>query len=685
MKSKTPIIVLAVAVIVIAAAFFGMNSGSKDVTPASAPASTPAVPAVAVAKDAYETFTLVMNKMVGEGNWSAKSHEIASTDGTLTVSGLNVKPPFAALEAAAAPAPAVTTEDDAATEGEAAAEANKAEAAAPMPVISSFDIATVTVKNSIGKAEMEAILASQDWRDKSEAKLADDITLKGLEINWNMPEAAADMGLRHSIEEFTMEKISLAAVGADNPAGGIGFLKALRLSGLSYKNANVVMTENKMKMDAKIASVQASTVAFDAPPLDGFDVIDTTGLLSAIGTISAKSVILNDLTVEATEATTTGTISFGVKKLEQKDVAGFGKIGHVALSGFSFNLPGHGEGEYPSMSASLDNVTVNGLDLTPYIQKFLPAIAAAVADPEMASMLLNEAQNLGDFFVAPFSLTDLSMVGFELKIGDAIAIKLADCQASGPYVAGEIPAIQKSSISGLEIALPNDPKYIGGHFDEVVEFTQAFGMANFIVNADVVAEYDAATGVYRQTTNKFEVKDLVEMTGSLEIGGLTVERVKVFKETPLQSIYFALMMPDQVFGDLSLNNFKLAITDKSLVDRIFNCVAKMQFGSDDGGKMIQTGAVSQIKMIMGIKGPEVLKNPDDVTSPVVAFLEKPEKIELALTADPPLSFASSKQTAPDDDLNKILDSLNIVLSANGTDYQKLRFAIPGFSSPESAE
>ncbi|MDL2226862.1 hypothetical protein LJB86_04325, partial [Deltaproteobacteria bacterium OttesenSCG-928-M10] len=600
-SSKTPVIILAVAVIIIAAVIFGKTSGSKE---------------------AYETFSLAMNKMAGEGNWSAKSHETAMTDGTLTVSGLNVK-----LPAVEAPAPA-------AAEGE--------EAAPPVTVSgpSDLNIATVIIKKGLDKKELEAILADPDWRDKKETRLADSIILKGIEQkNPGIVSPATEKPIPSvmTMQEAALENVTLAAAGADNPEGKAGFLKALRLGALSYKNIVSTATADGTTVELKAGLTKIEGLAFDGEPLTGLEALDPSGLISIAGAISAKSAVMDDASFTFVDADEKAQGAMGWKKLEEKDVAGFGKIGRLAFSGLYFNLTS--QDDFPPISLALDNMTMNGFDMSGYIQKFLPAISAAVTDPETASMMLGNVQTLADIFVTPFSLEDVSMGGLEVKIGEAVAVRLAEGRASGPYVYGEIPVKQSSTMSGLEITLPEDPKYAEGDFAELYEFGKTFGMTRFVMDAAGETAYDEKTGVIHSRTTKFTIKDLADMTIDFEMGGLTGERLAVLKETPMQAIYFALMMPDQVFGDLSLNGFKLAITDKSLTERIFNYVAKSQFGSDDG-KIIQAMAAGQVKLLMEIRGGEILKNPGDVSAPVSAFLAKPQQIEVSLAADPPLSFVS---------------------------------------------
>lgn len=644
--SKTPIIILAVAVIIIiAAVIFGRTSGSEE---------------------AYETFTLAMNKIAGEGNWSAKSHETGMASGTLTVSGLNVK------------LPAVETIVPAAAEDE--------EATPPVVVSgpSDLNIATVVIKNGLGKKDLEAILANPNWRDQKETKLADSIVLKGIEHkNPGIVSPAVEKIFPSvmAMDEASVEKVSLAAAGSDNPEGKAGFLKALRLGALSYKNFVSSATAEGTAVEAKIGSVKIDSLAFDGQPLTGLEALDPSGLISMAGAVSAKSAVMDDMAFSFGDANEKATGSFGIKKVEEKDLAGFGTIGQLVLSGQYFNLTS--QNDFPTISLTLDSMTMNGLDMSGYIRKFLPALAASFTDPETASVMLGNTQTLADLFVTPFSLEDVSMGGFEMKIGDAISVRLAEAQASGPFVYGEIPVKQSSMFNGLEITLPEDPKFAEGDFAELYEFGKTFGMTRFVVEADGESTYDAKTGVIRSQTSKFTIKDLADMAIVFEMGGLTGERLAILKETPLQAIYFALMMPDQVFGDLSLNGFKLTITDKSLTERIFNYVAKSKFGSDDG-KIIQAMAANQVKLLMEIRGGEYLKNPDGVYVPLKAFLEKPEQIELSMAADPPLSFVSSMTTAPDGNVNKILDSLNINLSANGKAYPVLRFSLPVYTQPAMA-
>lgn len=638
MKSRNPILIAALMVAMIAVA--ACSSGPS-------------------AKEAYEIFTLVMDKTAGTGNWTAKDHTMKS--GVLVVNGVTVKLP-----------PVGFTMDEngqttKATEGR------------------SLEIATVELKNPLDKPALEKIFATADWRDQKEAKLADSLSLKGLSLK-GLPlgMGASDM----TAEEISFASVALKAAGAEAPAGKAGFLKALSLGNLTYKNFKVstvveVPGEVKAESSSAIGLVTMDGVAFGDEPLAGLEALDPSGFFTVMTAMSAKSAVYKDMVVNISDdKKVKGVVT--VANVEGKGVKPLGAIDSFVMDGFKFDMTGLEKNL--TISMGLNKMTMNGFDMSGYVKKFMPFLIASTKDPDAASEALLNTQTLGDFFVSPFSVNDASMSGFEFKMGDLLGFKMAEAKVTGPYKTGEIPLSQKTSVTGVEIFLPSsDPGDLEG-FKDMYEFTKYFGMSRFELDVAAESAYDPASGVWKNTTSQFAVKDLFDLTGSLEFGGLTAERVEKLKATPLNSMLFVMMAPEAVLGDMAFNSMNIKLTDKGLVNRSFKFAAAMDAENPDvdAAKVdtLKTQAISMLDLAITLGGGQYLENPGELAKSLKAFLTAPGNLEIKLAADPPLTYKAAESMAGD--TNKILNSLNISVSANDVAAPALKFAIPTYSPSRGA-
>ena len=605
-------------------------------------------------KEAYDTFSLIMDRLAGAGNWSAKSHE-ESSSGVLTVSGLTVKLP------GETPAP----------EASPAAEGEKATTEAQPAPARDLEIATVEIKKLVDKKTAEGLLAAADWKNQKETKLADSLILKGVSHKLPFADSVSDM----SLEELNLGSLALAAAGADGPEGFQGFLKALRLGSLGYKNFKVTTNSPQARTEVLAGAVSAEGVSFEGEPLTGLEAFDPTGYTGLMTSMVVKKAAMKDMSISFQDPSGENKGTMTVAEVQEEDVKGMGSIGKLAFKGFKFDLI---DEEKRQTMMTLEEISMNGFDMSRYLKKMMPFFAASLADPDHAGELLGELQTIGDFFVSPISVDDMVMRGLEMKLADYFTIKMAEARVAGPYQAGEIPASQKSAVKGLEIILPEDGDLANETVKEIVEFGRLFGMNRFEIEAEGDGQYDPATGTVTSAVTRFTIKDLADFTATFELGGLTPERVEKLNQTPLTMIYIALMAPDAVFGDLAFNAFSLKLTDHGLVTRSFDYAAKKENAEkkpakDVTGAELREATVARLAAFLSLRGAEVLKNPEQLSKPLVTFLEKPENLELSLKAEPP--FGLKSVMAMGGDKSKVLNSLNLKLSANGESVEPMVFAI----------
>ena len=583
--------------------------------------------------DHYPTFTKVMDKLFGPGNWSAKSHAAGPED-SLTVSGLTIKLPGLNLPAASG------------------------QPAAPAPA-REMEIAAIEIKKPLEPAKADALLAAADWRNQKEAALAAGLVAKGLVQRVPLgPET-----FEFTVAEVAVESIALAASGSDAPAGLPGFLKALQVASLTYKDFGMKSRQNGADFNYKVSLSTLNGLTFGGEPLKAFDALDPSGLTSMATATSVKYASMKDIVMEMADPAKKSKGRLSLDLVEEKEVNGVGSIGEFTAAGFKFQITD--EEQALTSTFNLDKVLLRGFDFSAYLKRMVPLILASATNPDVAEKMVGEMFKLGDIFVAPFSLDELAISGLEFNLNDFLKVKLASASATGPYRAGEIPAAQKSSINGLEVILPGAaPKSADGPEQDLFEFGQKFGLTDFRLDAESEGAYDPATGSFTSRTTRLEVKDLLKMTGSLEIIGLTPDQVNTLKQTNLDLAPVALMT-----SDVAVKGLNLKIEDLGLVERAFNYAAQVGQSGQKPEKLRQQTVLS-VKMLVGA-AKDVLANPEVAAKSLADFLQKPASLELRLAAEPPLGAKSVM--AMGGDKNKILDSLNITLSANGETAPTLKF------------
>lgn len=613
--------------------------------------------------DHYPTFAQAMDQLVGPGKWSAKSH-VNGKEELLTVSGVTINLPGLAIPAPEPDGlPQLTGSDGTAETGPNAKPA--------LIQDQTVEIATVEIKKPLDKKTLETLIATADWRNQKETKLADSVVLKG--ISYKGPQGTINPD--YSVEELTLKSVLLSAAGAEAPAGQPGFLKALRLAEVSYKNFKMDGKSPEAAIQLAVASAVVEGVAFDGEVQTALDSLDPSGLTSVMSAMSAKNVAVKDITMDMKDPDDKFTGKMTVASVTEKDVKAMGAFGDLSMDGFKFDIVD--EKKRPS-SISLAKMNMRGFDMTAYMNRMMPVMIAASLNPNQADQLVSGLYTLGDFFVSPFSLDEMSFSGLDINIAGLMAIKMAEAKASGPYVSGQLPVSQKSSLSGLEIILPEDAAKAEQDVDykELYDFGQKFGQTRFLIDSEGDGSYDPKSGQAVSRLTRLTVKDLVEISGSGEMGGLTAERLEKLKGIPLSMAALALMAPDEVFGEAAFHTLNVKVEDKGLTERLMAYAAlvgsegrETKLSSDD----IRQQVLDTMQSEMTDKARQYLANPELLIQSLTAFFQKPGSLELKMAANPPVGVKSVMEMGLD--VNQILNSMNISLSANGQEAQPLKFAI----------
>jgi len=206
----------------------------------------------------YGAFSLVMDRLSGPGQWSARSHDESFWSG-LTVKGLTF-PASSSL---------ISRTEKAGPGGQATVD-------------------TVQIKKLLPRNQLAKLLDMTDWQGQPETDLVSGLSLQGFHWREARPE-----GAEIKIEELNLEGLKLAKAAPDAPAGEAGFWKALRLASLGHKNFRLSVKEPKA--ETSVNSTAFEGLSFDSylPEKSGSGVRPSPwGALNAAKSIKAEGLAL---------------------------------------------------------------------------------------------------------------------------------------------------------------------------------------------------------------------------------------------------------------------------------------------------------------------------------------------------------------------------------------------------------
>lgn len=615
MKSRTAVIALAVAVVLIAAiVFFGRISGASE---------------------AYESFSLAMDHLAGQGKWSVASHDIEPFESTLVVKDLIF------------PWPPRSQQDSG----------------------QRLTIKTLKIRDGLSKAELKKVLAQTSWKNQKEVKLAEGLIIEDLS------GVAGDKPMI-TVKELKAEKPSLAEAGQNNPEGALGFVKALRVKDLSWKDLAIIRHSGEIVGEIKSRVGHLEELSWPGALNPDLLKINPSGWLALAAALNSRSTLAENIFVSITSGEKGPSSSLNLKKLKGSDWASWEKIGLVELEDGRMDL-NLADG-IPPLQMSHKSLKIKGLGLKDFLDRYLPVAMEADKSPQGAAEMHMNLMTLGSFFTPALHLEEFSLRDFAGQKGP-MTFKIDRAEISG-YEAGRLSPKEFCLLEGVELNLPTDPQSVKGSkcLTAFYKFGRDFGQSQFKLGGSAETAYDAGDGRWRRQLNILEIKELGTFSGDLDLGGLTDERLAALKKIPLSNSYLALLMPEQILGQLSLHEFYLRFLDEGLTDKLLRYKAKTEFNSDDGN-LLRQAAIEQLQLFNQLQGSQYLVNPDDLVKPLTAFLTTPGSLELMIRPEPALSAESMEKTAPDGNINRLLDSLNISLSANGLTYDQLRFKLPFFS------
>ncbi|MDR1920245.1 MAG: hypothetical protein LBS31_00645 [Candidatus Adiutrix sp.] len=605
-KSKTPLIIAALVIVAVLAIIAGRSASG----------------------DAYETFSLAMNKIAGEGKWTAGSHSASLFSGLLTVDDLKVD----------------------------------------LPENGALTIASLALGGALAKGDLADLIEAGAWRGAKELKIADKLNLTGIKIT------NAELKLNYDLAELSLESPALApAAQGGELSGPVSFLKAFKADSLVYKNFSgaAALPEDNGQMEFGAGEVRAVGFSFAGKPIAAFDSLDPSGLLSSLSAFVAKEYGVKNMFINLSgefEGNAPTKIAISLDEALSKNEALLRSSDSSVLRGFKVEV----ESEELKAVGALAEMTTAKLDADAYVDKLSTVMAAAVksSDANQMESALSDLQTLGDLFVSPIGFDDMTMKGLEINLSDLISFKLAEASVVGPFKAGQMPVSQKNSLKGLEVKLSENPDNPRDEGRAIYDFGRDFGLTVFRANGESEGSYDAASGLFAIRANNFKVDDLAEFSAEIQFDGLTPGRLEVFNNTPLNNPLAFILNPEAIFGEASFNGFSLKVKDLGLRERLYQYISRTD-DSFDGPEDVKNQATAALAALEN-QSAGSLNNPADLRQPLTIFLENGGGLEVKIKADPPLSVQSVQNMGADP--NRILNSLGITFVADDKAFAPLNFA-----------
>ncbi|MDR2443919.1 MAG: hypothetical protein LBE31_10425 [Deltaproteobacteria bacterium] len=580
-------------------------------------------------KKAIDTFSLLMDKTVGPGDWEVGDISYQLTDDTLVATKLSI-------------------------------------------VLSSFDaeitkpllIDTVEIKNGLEYQELESLLALKDWRSQGDLHLADSVTLKGVSLNQQSDDTLFD----GKIALFAVDGLDLVAAGADNSPSILGFLKSGRLQRVLIEN--LVATATPTKGDKGEQFTLSLSKLENADMRIGQNVESLDDVLALVKSFSMSSSVQNNMGLTFTttdekmeivvgEQRATGVKSFAYETINVKDVI------------LNVNLMLTDKSKI-NITSKLDQFNIYDSDFTPLIDKFLQSVIEAAAtvptNPDNTiEDLINRMYYVSDLVTLPYSIGRADLTGFTFNIDDQITAAIATIHYTGPAIAGQIAPSQRYALDGFKLDFPNKPPKTAA-FNPIYDFTRDFGQSTFILNYDYQSSYDRTAGDLSITGSPgFKVENLITINGDLRLTGLTDELLAQMSETLMINFEDLLDFPDVY--DLGITHFRLEIIDQSLLDKIIGYYAKTKSMDPDSVRLLATFGVQTAASYVSNR----LQNSFDLANALTTFIETPKSLTIEITPSLPLSARNADQ-APT--TSELFNSLNATITVNGEAPLALKFVEP---------
>ena len=567
------------------------------------------------ATDSYADFSALMNKMVGEQNWRAKSHSASLVGGALIIDGLELNN-------------LLRRED-------------KNEKTKPVY------ISKMTIEGLVTGDELKRFLAAENWAGQKSLELSNKITIDGLNYEQSFvlpPETKGQSKMATQLKKIVVEGLSLAEQGADG--SGAGFFDNLLLDKVSIVEQQMVMdvaldgiAETALKSDSH---TELSVGRIDYEKLRGsqanyekisdlFNKMGLDELTAVLGSFKMGKASFQDYAVDSTaksKVTETQELELLIKQhvasMEIEGADGF-KADLLRCRNWTGSMTS--EKSPINMTFKLDEAEAKGFDGTNLAGIFMNFYQLQHGSNPDPMRIVDEFYKLGLLFSLPFDLESARLAGLEFSMPDyGLLQKAAEVSFTGPFKAGEIAPKSSFKVVGLEQTIPSSQAVVDKNpqLADLYQFGQEFGQTTFLFDFSSDTSYDANEGTLKSDKLLSSV-DLFDLKYSSNWQGLKNADFAKFKDLPLSKLMITALNPQGDLGDLGISDASLTISDHGLLNKIYAYVG-MRTGQSaaDARVMVQMGSAMTFASMS-----DILADPQMLNNTVGRFLEQSGKLMIS--------------------------------------------------------
>ncbi|MDR0549736.1 MAG: hypothetical protein LBI10_10070 [Deltaproteobacteria bacterium] len=595
-----------------------------------------------LAKEAFEIFSVSMNKAVGPNQWTTGSHDFSLLQRTLTVNDIkfSLKTP-------------------------------------EKPQSLNFTVSQVRVKNGLRLATLNKILALADWRGQAETHIADELVIADIKTSFSPPSLEGDQGpIDFTISSINIESAKLISSGQEEVPGVIGFLKNLRLSSFVIDK---ITSNLKTKANAEVFNLALGPINLNEPRfLEGVKSLDDPLLFLKFFSFSCQEFRVQNFLFNFVAENRAGELSLKFGDLLEQGVSYDGRVKKANFKDLEFKLSENKGNIHLKMK--LDSFDANGLDYSQFLNRAAEPVLERLIriknegtyefNREDFEQIYGRLYTLANMFSMPYDLDNISYAGMEITFNDVLTIGSKQGSLVGPFKTARVPASQSQQVD-LYVRLPKEPQ------DKRVEllslaynFGERFGQTDFSFNFISKLSYDSSVGGYRIDQNSVVSPNLFQLEIGGQLTGLTETLIKKLNEIPIRDVT-AIAGVEEILS-LGLSNLAIQYNDASLFEKIIAAFSKETkidpqiFRQALKEELIPNKLIEKLKL-------SGLSNPEPVTKILQSFVDNPQKLTLGVNPNQPFTALTALTLR---NLYGSLNALKISVSANDSPPVILTFQDP---------
>ncbi|MDR1545163.1 MAG: hypothetical protein LBU12_00300 [Deltaproteobacteria bacterium] len=566
-------------------------------------------------KQAKESFSRLMDQLVGQDLWRVESFDFDFFSRTLTVQKLSV-------------------------------DLSRRNQGLTTPLT----VESLELKDLADAEDWGPVFARGQWTDR---RLAERLALAGLVVQ------KGESG-RLQLGSLTFKGLDLAAA-SDGAVGLTGLLNHLRAEKLLVEDAYASgLTDLGRLWSARWANAQLDAV-------QGPDkLLSTSDWLGFLISFQASQAVFEKLVIEngPPNGGQPKSLSFAALRLVEADGL---KFGQLTASGVLVRSP-ESLHRRP-LEASLAQLSFEELDLGPLADR----LRTAVHDRWLVlnDLTFRQFSQLSifsslDLFFPPGSARRFGLTDLELDFDKVVKVSLAQAQAEGPFEVGRLPLVQSWRLDGLKIELPDRPT--DRAWKPWHDFAVKFGRHELVFGAALKGVYDPKAGTLAYVAEPLmESPDLFALKASWSFEGLAAPLAEDLARLPLNVAGSFLELPEA--EGLSLSSLRLEFENRELFERFCGFQAAAGRGTkEEVKKRLEADLTSFLT-----DGKTGFEDPLLLAARLLEFVQDPKSLTLASRSSQRSNLAGLKTRS---NLIKLFNSLQFGLTVNGQTPVPLILSLP---------